>query len=55
MQVRRTALSALQSYLKILAEHADGLDAAAAAAAENGDTSVAATQQVSFRQNLGEE
>ncbi|CAK0749386.1 hypothetical protein CVIRNUC_001906 [Coccomyxa viridis] len=44
-QVRRIALSAMQSYIKILAEHADALDAAATAAVENGDASAAATQQ----------
>ena len=48
MQVRQNALSALQSYLKILAENAAALDKAAAAAAENGDASAAATQAVRF-------
>lgn len=48
MQVRQNALSALQSYLKILADNAAALDQAAAAAAENGDASAAATQAVRF-------
>lgn len=46
MQVRQNSLSALQSYMKILADNATALDQAAAAAAENGDASAAASQQV---------
>ena len=45
----------MQSYIKILAEHADALDAAATAAVENGDESAAATQQVSLSHALEKE
>ena len=46
VQVRQNSLSALQSYMQILGENATALDRAAAAAAENGDASAAASQQV---------